>query len=586
MSIKRRLTFRLITWLLIVGLVLLALAISTLLWTVNQLSRIETGRQFESAGLYQLVRTVESKGNSLQFDEELIDLIRKSGGWLQRIDNNGVVTDAFFTPADVPLSYGPGELMAYTFGMSPFPYHLYLWIQEKDGILHTLIYGFKSHDNSLLEEITIKGTRNGDSILLPLEIQDDLRRSHAWLQIIDQKGTELASFNKPEKAISNFTVQDMALRSFYPDRYGTRLVSQYDKDSSLTWVLNTPLPGSEPGSAPRLDPENRVLIIGIGSFLLGAIILFGIVSYWLGQRFGSPIVHILKWLRFLGEGRYEEPVDARGIVRSQNRRGKRKRKYRVYQDVIDSMNSLSQTLHHNERLRDETEKMRNEWIAGVSHDLKTPLSSIKGYAYLLDNDSYEWTTGEIRSFARIILDKSSHLDDLIDDLALTYRLRNGHGAPSSELVDLNEYTAEAILEATNHPVFKESSVKYIPAKSPIYMILYKPWFQRIVDNLVANALMHNGEDTTLTISIEEKEPNTIILTLKDDGKGMDEETVARLFERYYRGTDTESRTEGSGLGMAITKALVEALGGSIQVITSVGQGTTLIIKWPSVVRSD
>ncbi|MGK5506591.1 sensor histidine kinase [Brevibacillus formosus] len=210
---------------------------------------------------------------------------------------------------------------------------------------------------------------------------------------------------------------------------------------------------------------------------------------------------------YLRGGKYEEPANAEGVPLSQDKRGKRKRKYRIYQDVIDSMDSLSQTLYRNEKLRQETEQLRNEWIAGVSHDLKTPLSSVKGYAHLLGNP---------------------------------------------------EYTSSA---------------------EPVYMLVYKPWFQRIVDNLVANALIHNESGTIVSISVQAVEPSTALLTFSDNGSGIDAETADRLFERYYRGTDTESRTEGSGLGMVFTKALVEAFGGSLEVKTAVGQGTSISITW-------
>ncbi|WP_254450288.1 sensor histidine kinase [Cohnella herbarum] len=342
-----------------------------------------------------------------------------------------------------------------------------------------------------------------------------------------------------------------------------------------------PLSGMEPGQKPLISPENRVLFIGIGLLLLAAMLVFVFVSYWFGQRFGAPIAHVLKWLRQLGEGRYEEPVDARGIPRSQDRRGRRKSKYRVYSDVIDSMDSLSQSLHSNEKLREETEKMRDEWIAGVSHDLKTPLSSIKGYAHVLVNDSYDWSAEEIRSFANIILDKSSYLDELINDLTLTYRLKSHNGKPPFEQVSMNDYLAAAIQEAVNHPMYPEERVRFIPSDAPVNLRIYRPWFQRIVDNLVANALLHNEEGTTLTITLQAKEPNCATLTFSDDGKGMDEETASRLFERYYRGTDTETRTEGSGLGMAVTKALVEAHGGTIEVVSSMKRGTSIMIKWNS-----
>jgi two-component system OmpR family sensor kinase len=581
MSIKSRLSLRLIVWLAFVGIVLFALAGTTLNWTMNQLSRIDATRQFDSAGLYQLVRTIQAEGDKLNFNEELLQMIRNSGGWLQRIDDKGQVTDSFFTPADVPVSYGPGELTGYWLGNTPFPYVLYLWIQEKDGVLHTLIYGLENQDNRILQQLKDQGEIKGNKLIVPEELQAKLKVSTAWVQLLDANGIELASFNKPPQAVSDFSVQELALRSTYPDRYGTRLVSDYDQASGWTWVLSSPLPGTEPGKKPLISPEIRVLAIGIGTLLLAVLFVFVIASYWFGHRFGSPIVHVLKWLRWLGEGRYEEPANSNGISHSRDRKGKRKRKYRVYQDVIDSMDSLTLSLHRNERLREETERMRDEWIAGVSHDLKTPLSSIKGYAHVLDNETYEWTAEEVRSFARIILDKSSYMDELINDLTLTYQLRNGYDAPSAEWVEMNEYTAQAIKEASNHPVYAENSVQFFPAERPFYIRMHKPWFQRIVDNLVANALQHNENSTSLTVTIQLMEPSVMVLTFADNGKGLDEVTATRLFERYYRGTDTETRTEGSGLGMAVTKALVEGLGGSIEVVTSEGQGTSIILKWKS-----
>ncbi|QMV43278.1 sensor histidine kinase [Cohnella cholangitidis] len=586
MNVKNRIALRLIAWLAAVGLVLFALAWTTLSWTMNQLSKIDATRQFESAGLHRLIQTVQAKGDKLVFDPELLDQVRESGGWLQRIDEQGEVTDSFFTPDDVPLSYGPGELTSYWQGRSVFPYQLYIWIQEKNGVVHTLLYGLSNKENSLLHRLKEQAVITGNEVRIAEDLREGLRESASWLQVLNRDGTELASLNKPARAIADYSVQELVLRSSYPDRYGARVVSEYDRNTGLTWVLSSPLSGTEPGEEPFISPENRVLLIGIGMLLLAAMLVFVFVSYWFGQRFGAPIAHVLKWLGQLGEGRYEEPADAKGIPRSLNRRGRRKRKYRVYQDVIESMDTLSRSLHANERLREETEKMRDEWIAGVSHDLKTPLSSIKGYAHVLVNDSYEWSTEEVRSFARIILDKSSYLDELINDLTLTYRLRSGDGSPVSERVNLNEYLAEAIQEAANHPMYPEESVLFVPSDTPAYMRVYKPWFQRIVDNLVANALLHNEKGTTLTVTIRSAGPNGITLAFSDDGKGMNEETASRLFERYYRGTDTESRTEGSGLGMAVTKALVEALGGAIEVVAAEGKGATILLKWKSEQLSD
>jgi signal transduction histidine kinase len=137
------------------------------------------------------------------------------------------------------------------------------------------------------------------------------------------------------------------------------------------------------------------------------------------------------------------------------------------------------------------------------------------------------------------------------------------------------------MEAARHPAASAGKVRFVPAASPVYVNSYRPWLKRIFDNLVANALLHNEAETVVTVSVTGSASGEIVLTFEDNGKGMDKETADRLFERYYRGTDTESRTEGSGLGMAITKALVEELGGTIAVDTALGKGTVIRLSWKS-----
>ncbi|MBB6672160.1 sensor histidine kinase [Cohnella nanjingensis] len=579
MNIKWRLSLRLIVMLVLVLAILLVLAGRTLYWSLNELTRIESARDFENAGLYRLVQTVEAGGDDLRFDAALLEQVRRAGGWLQRIDESGRVTNAFFTPPDVPTSYGPGELVSYWLGKVPFPYQLYLWIQEKDGVVHTLLYGFKSQENLLLQRAMREGKRVGEGIALPEALQKDLKNGRSWVQVLDAEGAELASFNKPAGVIDRFPLQELALRSIYSDRYGWKIASKYDPASRLTWMVSTPLPGVEPGKSPAIEPEQRVLIVSIGSLLVAALIVFAIVAFWFGHRFGSPLLHLLQWLRELGQGRYAEPVDRKGRPISRNGRGRRKRNYRVYGDVMQSLDALSATLHRNDRLRQETEQLRDEWIAGVSHDLKTPLSSIKGYAHMLESPAYEWSQEEVRSFAKVMLDKSSYMDNLINDLTLAYRLRAGSQPPLTERTDMNAYLKEGLLEAVSHPGDDPSRVKFVPSAEPVEAEIYAPWFQRIVDNLVANALLHNPKGTTLAVTLAAGDPAGFTLTFRDDGSGMDEQTAARLFDRYYRGTNTESSSEGTGLGLAVTQALVEALGGSIEVETAVGRGTCVRLTW-------
>jgi signal transduction histidine kinase len=580
MNIKWKLTRRLISGLLIVGLILLIAAVMTLFWSNSKIQEIEAARQFESAGLSQLIETLQQDEGRIRFDPKLLELVKENGGWLQRIDQDGKVTDSYLVPPDVPSSYSPGQLTGYWLGTTPFPYQLYLWIKEKNGVMHTLLYGKKDEDRLLIKQLAER-TQLGAEGALQLSSKDIdllmLRKS--WLQVLDEKGNEVTSYLKPEGVSQHFSLQELALRSVYPDKYGTKLNTYYEQDKGLTWVLSTPLNKAKPGQGPLIDPELAVLISAVSSLIGFSMLVFVFFAWWFGQRTGVPILHIMEWLKLLAKGQYIEPQKKIGQAHSADKKDKRIGSYTMFGEVLDSLNTLTYTLQRDAIVREETEQARNEWLAGVSHDLKTPLSSIKGYAHMLENPLYEWTQEEVQRFARVMLDKSNHMERLISDLTLEYQLQSGAITPHMEVVDLNVYIPETLHGAGVSLHNQVANIVFYPAKSPVYLKIYKPWFQRIIDNLTANAFLHNQEDITLIISVLVMDSGQIGLSFTDNGGGMDDLTKVKLFERYYRGTDTDSATEGSGLGMAIAKALVEVHHGRILVESEQGKGTQIRLIW-------
>ena len=579
-NIKWKLTRKLISGLLIVGLILLIAAIITLFWSNSKIQEIEATRQFESAGLYQLIQTLQQDEGRIQFDPKLLELIQQNGGWLQRIDQDGKVTDSYLVPPDVPSSYSPGQLTGYWLGTTPFPYQLYLWIQEKNGVMHTLLYGKKDEDRLLIKQLAER-TRFGADGELQLSMNDKqlLLSRMSWLQVLDEEGKEVGSYDKPEGVTHNFSLQELALRSVYADRYGTKLHTYYEQDQGLTWVLSTPLNKNRLGKGPLIDPELAVLISAVGSLVGFSMLVFALFAWWFGQRTGTPILHIMEWLEVLGKGQYIEPQTKNSRAYDADQNDNRKGSFAVYGDVLESLNALTYTLQRDAIVREETEQARNEWLAGISHDLKTPLSSIKGYAHMLENSDYEWSQEEVQRFARVMLNKSKHMERLISDLTLEYQLQSGSTPPYMEVVDLNVYIPETLNGAGITLHNQDANIVFNPAKSPQYLKLYKPWFQRIIDNLTANAFLHNQQDITLTVSVLSMGSGKIGLSFADNGGGMDNHTKVKLFERYYRGTDTDSATEGSGLGMTIAKALVEVHGGKIFVESEQGKGTQIKLIW-------
>lgn len=582
MNIKRRLTLKFVLQLAITGVVVLAISAVTLTWILLRFLDISLTRDFANVGLEQLVESSKIDENGIQFSPSLLEQVKKNKGWLQSLNEDGQVESAYNTPKDVPTQYGPGEIVSYWMGAQPFPYQLALWIQEKNGKQYTLVYGAPNVLDPLLKKI--KEDSSVDAKELP-EIPDDLKKeiksAQAYVQLIDSSGKELLSYNRPNMIPTEYSVQELALRTMYSDRYGYHVLSSFDKESGRTWIIGEPnIKGADSGKTMRVPEEVKVVIIGSVAMLIALLIAFILLSLWQAHRFGAPMLHMLVWLDSIGNAIYTEPTDRKGLRRSRTPIGKWRRRYRVFADVMDSIEKLSATLKRDQVLREETESLREEWIAGVTHDLKTPLSSITGYAHLLAEPSYDWSKEEVHKFTTTMLDKSAHMDMLISDLAMTYRLKTGIKPPETMGVELNTWMQQALEQAAANPAYGKQRIVFLPAQTEVKAQLYTPWLERVVNNLTANALLHNPPDTKLTVSlIHHQTGSGFIIQFADDGDGMDEETMIRLFERYYRGTDTASTSNGSGLGMAISKGLIECMGGQIAVESHVGKGTVIKLIW-------
>lgn len=579
MSIRRKLMTRFIG--MLAGTVILILLLGSLAtyWVVQKVNEVNLVDDFAYSGLDQLIDTAEfMPGGTIKYDPKLLEQVDKNQGWLQVLDEQGYAIDDYHTPADVPAHYKPGELIAYWESEKPFPYQLTILIREKNGKNFTLLYGERNSARALLDQIRPDHSYTSGKLVLKAAAQKLIHSANAYLQVLDASGRELVSYNKPSMGVpSLYSLQQLILLVRYPSRSGISMATWYDEQNETTWLIGVPgdpsLPGDQNPYQFILEPTLIVLILSV-------IVLLMLLAFWYANRFGSPMLHMLQWLQRLERGHYEEPTGALGVPRSQRRNGKWKRKYHVYAEVLHSMQALSHTLKQDEELRKQTESLREEWIAGITHDLKTPLSSIQGYAHMLEAEKYNWTEEEVREFAGIMLDKSMYMDRLVNDLAMTYRLRSGGYQPDVENTDVNTLLHDLIQRAERNPAYGEDRITFQPSDVPVHGLVHIPSFERIVDNLTANALLHNPPETNLIVSVHPGEhTGEFSIQFADNGQGMGPETVWKLFERYYRGTDTGTSDVGSGLGMAVTKGLIEAMKGRIEVQSTPGEGTIIWLIW-------
>ncbi len=222
------------------------------------------------------------------------------------------------------------------------------------------------------------------------------------------------------------------------------------------------------------------------------------------------------------------------------------------------------------------EKIRREFSANVSHELKTPLTSISGYAELIKNGMVK--EKDIQLFAQRIYDEADHLITLIDDIINLSRLDEKDIRHEKENIDLMDLSNEIINRLK--PKANKKGVNLFIKGDHARISGSRHILEEMIYNLCDNAIKYNNENGKVTVSILDK-ANMAVFTIEDNGIGIPKKHQSRIFERFYRVDKSHSReTGGTGLGLSIVKHGAEYHNAWIQLESEPGIGTKITITIP------
>ena len=235
---------------------------------------------------------------------------------------------------------------------------------------------------------------------------------------------------------------------------------------------------------------------------------------------------------------------------------------------------------------EETECQRRQLFADITHELATPLTSIRGYAETLLDPAVPVSDDERGRYLRGVLEESRRLDRLIRDLFELARLEAGASALTLEPLDwaaLCRNTAERF-----KPRFRDAGLRleWRGSPSPAWIEADGHRMEQVLENLLANALRYVPSGGTVELALTPGRDGRFRLTVSDDGPGLPPEDLAHAFERFYRaagarGAGTARDGGGSGLGLAIVREIVERHGGTVSAETREPHGLAIVIELPA-----
>lgn len=226
----------------------------------------------------------------------------------------------------------------------------------------------------------------------------------------------------------------------------------------------------------------------------------------------------------------------------------------------------------------KAQEMQSVFISTVHHELRTPIAIIKGYASTLGRDDVEWDSDTVRDYVTIIEEEADRLTALVEDLLTASKLQ------AARQLQLN------IADANLHAVAAQSVARLESGASQHIVLSFPEDFpviqgdaarlRQVIDNLLTNAIKYSPANSTITVGGRYSRTSVTVF-VRDEGPGIANDQLERIFERFYRIDDRLTRrTQGTGLGLYLARAIVQTHGGDISVKSAVGSGSTFYFSLP------
>jgi signal transduction histidine kinase len=299
------------------------------------------------------------------------------------------------------------------------------------------------------------------------------------------------------------------------------------------------------------DAGNLAPVVIVGSSVLAAIALYTVllVFYmrYMKRHVRRPVNALNDAMnKIIASGEYREQIDYKG--------------YTEFELLTDSYNNLALLLDKSERDKQELERDKQRMLAGLSHDLKTPITVIQGYARALDDGIVE--EKDKKKCLELIVSKSETMVELINTFFEYSTLEHPDFSLNKELLDIVEFSRAYLARKYDELTLASFSLEASLCEEQIFCKIDKKQLERVFDNLIGNSVKYNGVETSIFFSLK-RDGDFVVFEIGDNGKGLPENMGDEIFQPFVVGEKSRNK-QGSGLGLAICKKIVNAHGGTIK----------------------
>ena len=254
-----------------------------------------------------------------------------------------------------------------------------------------------------------------------------------------------------------------------------------------------------------------------------------------------------------------------------------KYKYEELNTIAETTTKMSETINNTMEKLEQEKIIRQQFFSNVSHELKTPITSIQGYAELLENNIV--TSEEMKTdFLRRIKKETMNMADLINDILMISKLETKQVEVVKTEIRMKSLLEEVLDSLA--PLAAKYTIAMNTECEPVSIMANPKYIHQLLTNLIVNAITYNNPGGMVEVRISE-DKNNLLLIVKDNGVGIPPESVSRVFERFYRVDKGRSRKMGgTGLGLAIVKHIVQYYQGSIDLKSELEVGTVISIWLP------